>query len=469
MKKIISFELANILTEFDDSISSEINIDPLGMLVIWSAFGQDIFRRRVSSISNDVRNYTLNLFNHAVTRSLIQDESIVLPKSWQFGSQRKNSLAFKRACLIYLENLFTYSILEAEQQEKEPKVIQAAGVLGISKARRQWEEKKSGATLKLLFSDKPEAHLLVRQPLLGVSGRYKTPLVEMGFFNSGYDYDLPGFDNLWLQAEESLFNKGCPLSNLLYLAKLHIAKLLKNNPREHFFGDCSTNFKTAFVTAFSSPKAVGKYAKEFWLAVTELNQGAAGALYKEVNKDRNSSSGERSIEKIFAAASKSNITDDDKDKLNNVIKLEPFLAEMDLLMNVMLSAKSQTVKEACEKWKVLGREANTLSKLIAGDEIRGIQSKLTGTAAIRLKTLIGEVASQDGVAQQMRALLKYHEGIMSNRGQSPWLRLIGNEFKVDVRIRKLPKKEERPIGTWVNHYYIPQFRHLLSGLEGEAV
>ena len=163
--------LNGILTEFDDSISSEINIDPLGVLVIWSAFGQDIFRRRVSSISNDVRNYTLNLFNHAVTRSLIQDESIVLPKSWQFGSQGKRSLAFKRACLIYLENLFTYSILEAEQQEKEPKVIQTAGVLGISKARRQWEEKNSGATLKLLFSDKPEAHLLVRQPLLGVSGR----------------------------------------------------------------------------------------------------------------------------------------------------------------------------------------------------------------------------------------------------------------------------------------------------------
>ena len=133
----------------------------------------------------------------------------------------------------------------------------------------------------------------------------------------------------------------------------------------------------------------------------------------------------------------------------------------------MLSAKSQTVKEACEKRKALGREANTLPKMIAGDEIREIQSKLTGTAAIRLKTLIGEVASQEGVAQQMRALLKYHEGIMSIRGQSPWLRLIGNEFKVDVRIRKLPE-EERPIGTWVNHYYIPQFRHLLSGLEGEA-
>lgn len=48
--------LDEILTEFDEAISSELNVDPLGLLVIWSSYGQDIFRRRISSISNDVRN-----------------------------------------------------------------------------------------------------------------------------------------------------------------------------------------------------------------------------------------------------------------------------------------------------------------------------------------------------------------------------------------------------------------------------
>lgn len=72
--------LNEILTEYDDTISSELNVDPLGLLVIWSSYGQNIFRRRISSISNDVRNFTLNLFNHAVIRALIDDDSVILGK-----------------------------------------------------------------------------------------------------------------------------------------------------------------------------------------------------------------------------------------------------------------------------------------------------------------------------------------------------------------------------------------------------
>ena len=55
------------VTEFNDSIVGETYLDPLGQLVIWSTYGQQIFDGRVSSVSNDVRNYTLNLLNHGVT------------------------------------------------------------------------------------------------------------------------------------------------------------------------------------------------------------------------------------------------------------------------------------------------------------------------------------------------------------------------------------------------------------------
>ena len=43
--------LNEFLTEYDDSLGSELNIDPLGLQVIWSAFGQQIFQNRISSIS----------------------------------------------------------------------------------------------------------------------------------------------------------------------------------------------------------------------------------------------------------------------------------------------------------------------------------------------------------------------------------------------------------------------------------
>ena len=45
--------LAEILTEYDEDISGELNIDPLGLLVIWSSYGQNIFRRRIRDALNN--------------------------------------------------------------------------------------------------------------------------------------------------------------------------------------------------------------------------------------------------------------------------------------------------------------------------------------------------------------------------------------------------------------------------------
>ncbi|CAE6824510.1 hypothetical protein R69746_06213 [Paraburkholderia aspalathi] len=91
--------LQQILTEFDDRISSELNLDPLGLQVIWSAYGQKIFRNRVSSISNDVRNYTLNLFNHWVVKSIADDDAVRLGKGLQsekaYAGKGKNAYAFR--------------------------------------------------------------------------------------------------------------------------------------------------------------------------------------------------------------------------------------------------------------------------------------------------------------------------------------------------------------------------------------
>ena len=125
--------LDKYLTEYDDSLSGESYIDPLGMLIIWSAYGQEIFRNRVNSISNDVRNYTLNLFNHYLVRRLIQDESILLSKRLTDVYGGKDTLFFKYACLLHLENLFTFSILKYEGKGGD-----SSGVLGISNGRRRW-------------------------------------------------------------------------------------------------------------------------------------------------------------------------------------------------------------------------------------------------------------------------------------------------------------------------------------------
>ncbi|VVD78220.1 hypothetical protein PCO31110_00987 [Pandoraea communis] len=463
--------LRDILTEFDDRISSELNLDPLGVQVIWSAYGQRIFRNRISSISNDVRNYTLNLFNHWVIRSIVDDDSVQLGKGLHgekaYAGKGKNAQAFKQACLLYLENLFVYCIMDAQELAG----VETGGVLGISKARRKWDESEGNP--RLVFSHESKAHILVRQNLLGVSGRYKTPLVEMGFFDSGYDYALPSARSLWQTVANRLTTGAGHLTKLHKLVRAHLADILAEPSREpeRWFAQIPSELRKAFVNAFSSPWAVGAYARDFWLSVTELDQGAPGALYQVLNEESQRrgaapwSAAEvfaRSVERNFRVAS-------DKEKLEHVCLLEPLLGELDLLLNVMLSAKSQSLNEVVAKWKALGRDRDTLPKL-AGRIVThsNMREQVVGTAAERLKDLL-DLSNETEIRQQSERLLRYHSKIMEDRGQSPWLRLLNDEqLKIDVRTRELPEKEDRRVETWVNHYYVPQFRHFLSGFRGNA-
>lgn len=470
MKRRIS--LSDLLTEFDERISSELNLDPLGLQVIWSTYGQKIFRNRISSISNDVRNYTLNLSNHWVTKALVEDDAVLPGKGLlhdkAFAGRVKDSAAFKQACLIYLENVFAFAMVEAQVQAG----VETAGVLGIAKARRRWEEAQGNP--RLVFSTGTRAHVLKRQNSLGVSGRYKSPLVELGFFDGGYDYALPASRPQWQKAQAQLFAQGEPLAQLQALAHAHLAELLADVHREPElnFAELPLALKQAFVAAFRSPAWVGTYARDFWLEVTELDQGAPGALYEALNQEwlPDGQVLERPTEQVFAlAAGRASLAAGDRDKLERVRVLEPFLAELDLLLRVMLSAKSQSLAEVLAGWKFLGRDGDTLPRLaepIEGDA--AMRAQVSGTAAERLTELLA-LARGNSVPQQVERLLNYHEKVMEARGQSPWLRLLnGSQLKIDVRIRPLPAKEDRPVGAWVHQYYVPQLRYLLSGMRGLA-
>lgn len=465
--------LENFLTEFDELISSELNLDPLGLQVIWSTYGQKIFRNRISSISNDVRNYTLNLFNHAVIKALIEDDGVQLGRRLlngkAYASRGKDSAAFRQACLIYLENVFAYAMVEAQAQPG----VETAGVLGISKARGRWGDEPKGNP-RLVFSHETQAHVLVRQNSLGVSGRYKTPLVEMKFFDSGYDYALPEAQPQWEKVQKRLFSAAGPLARLQKLAHAHLSEVLADTRREpeRNFAEVPAALKKSFVNAFRSPAAVGAYARDFWLAVTELDQGAPGNLYRVLEQEwqPNGQKRERPTAEVFALAVKQrSLSAADKDKLEHVRMLEPFLGELSLLLDVVLSNKSQLLDEVRDKWTALGRDGHTLPDLAALIENDSTMcTQVAGTAAERLGQLLALARGTD-VRQHVVQLLKYHDKVMEARGQSSWIRLLnGSQLMIDVRTRPLPRQDDRPVGAWVHHYYVPQFRHLLSGLRGLA-
>ena len=452
------------LTDYDDRLAGESYIDPLGMLVIWSAFGQKIFKNRVNSISNDVRNYTLNLFNHYLIRRLVQDEEVVLKHTLSSVYGSKDSLHFKYACLIYLENLFVYSLLAQEDTMD----VDSGGVLGITKARRIWEDFQYDTPL--LFTHDKIGHILVRQLSLGVSGRYKTPFMEIGYFDGNYHYQLPSAAVRWAEAER--FIAATPvLRKLADGVFLHLQNLLAQNsarPQITFASARADKLPKMYAGAFASPGAVGRYARPYWLTATGLNSGAAGALL-QVLDDNATRKPPRDLDdqQLIAAALKESLASDERLKIQHIEWLEPFLADSTLLFTLLASKKTQLIKDVAKLWQQYKRNDNTLplgaQRVMDHPELKQV---LSGMARGRLQALL-KLREIPNLSEQIRLLVDHHSKVMEGRGQSSWLNVDDHgAVKVHARTLRVPKTEDWPVGCWTNGYYLPQFKSLVSGYQG---
>ncbi|CAM3684189.1 hypothetical protein [Polaromonas hydrogenivorans] len=457
--------LKNLFTEYDDNIAGDINLDPLGLLTIWSAFGQKIFRNRISSISNDVRSYTLNLFHHHVIRRMVSDESIMLSPALMKAYSTKESLAFKQVCLIHLENLFVFSHLQNADEAWVPRAV-TGGIFGISKARRRWKVGDGDTPLKFSKDDQ----LLVRQLLLGVSGRYKTPMVEMGFFDRLYHDGGARATSLWQEAQ-AFIGAQAPLKKLETSLLAHFKQLLAHEGKTPslLFSEVDTALKRGYVTAFASPGSVGSYARDYWLRVTDLDRGAAGAILSVLNDDieqGNEVSASGVFPRALALCQEAG-QQADRLQLEHVLAVEPFLTDLDLLFTLMLSKQSQSIDDIVTAWRRYKRDDATLARraaILKTDTV--LCAALAGTALIRLKRLI-KLDAGGNMHEQIALLLDYHKNVMAARGQTSWLATDGEgRVKVFVPRPAAPAVERRTGTYWANQYYIPQFANLARGFKG---
>lgn len=451
--------LDDVLTEYDDTLSSDSYIDPIGTLIIWSAFGRQVFRNRINSISNDVRNFTINLVHHYLVKTLIEDDDVHLSHALARQYQSKDSLNFKQACLIFLENVFVFSILRHEKSQD----VDSTGILGISNARRLWAN--DDRPLALIFTHEPVGQILVRQLGLGVSGRYKTPLMEMGFFDGNYHYHKPAYQSRWADAEKLIV--GQPKSSLSKVAgkAYEFLKECVSRPIQGGklpFGDVPADLTRAYARAFASPQAVGSYAKEFWLMQTELNQGAAGAIFDvlEVTEDL-------SPQEVVEQALAHDLAPGEKAKLEHIVHLEPFLADCSLLFTLMASRRTHSTDDVASTWAKFGRDATRLPSASAAVSDYADLPAIKGTeGAKRLRQLL-KAANAISLDDQIRDLANYHSSVMQSRGQVSWLN-VGSDGIINLHARtvSLPEPDSRVPGSWHNSYYLPQFRSFVNGLRG---
>ncbi|BDU41087.1 hypothetical protein [Vibrio nigripulchritudo] len=457
--------LNQFFTEYDDTLTQTLNTDPLGMTMIWSRLGQDIFHNRVSSISNDVRNYTLNLIHHYVIKQVVESQA-ELSRGLQTIYGHTDTLAFKQASLIFLENVFVFSILQAEELQQIN--VQTQGILGASKARLQMS--LGVPTQPLRFTKEQSGQLLVRQLTLGVSGRYKTPLNEMAFFDKEYRYHQPNSVHQWEKTQQFIQDNN-ELNHLVMDLVQLLQMIIKqdNKVPQTTWQDIPEKIKLGYAKHFATAAIVGKQSKAFWLSVTELDQNAAGSLYKSINSKRDEIC---SAKPFFELAIKLQSDQFEKQKLVDICQVEPLLAECELLFTLLMSQRVQSEQEVHQRYLDLDRKVSSIIQLARDlQQYTNIQEKFSGVARKRYDALLAlgqlkDSDTQENMTALVEKLLKYHRAIMNQRGQSPWVeRDTQGSYRCNIKLRT---SERRPYKTWFHRYYLDQFSQLIRGLEGKA-
>jgi len=456
----VNFKLADIITDANKDIASSLYIDPLGMLVIWSSYGEAIFEKRVNSISNDVRNFTVNLMHHGVVQSLIADSSFVIPENLKVAIGDKKSAKFAQACLLHLENIYVFSMLTAEEKN-----VDTSGILGSNKGQKilGTEEEKEKRNPKLVFTTEKQGQVLVRQLSLGVSGRYRTPFLELGYFDKYYHYNHDNVSKQRWDDYGKLLAKKPVLQSYFDAAVAHIKRLIKsaessNSSPEIQFNDIPDDFKNACRLAFSTSGKVGEITRDYWLNVTGLDQGAAGTLLKAL---RTQSGGAIEPEDIFNVAFNDNNAEE-REKLEHVMQVEPFLTRISLLFTLICRQNSQSIREIETEWERYGGRHTTLNELSRNisDSAKHV---LTGSARHRFEKL-SSVAQCEDMQLQIAELISYHKSVMHTRGQQPWVALRNDATKLHARPLSPPDPAKEL--KWVNSYYLHQFNNLIRGYFG---
>jgi len=419
MNKRMKFK--NIFTEYNESIEKTLNLDPMGLNVIWTHFGQRIFEGKISSATWDVRSFNINLFNHYVIKSLMDDGNDEIKELFK----RDKKVTIEKL-IILLENMVIWSWYKDKNNWDRKNLI------GTSKAISKWKDKEINIDI---IDTIQNIELLKGQKSLGVNGRYKGSFVNIGFFDSNYNNY---FD------DNEIFEK---LKKLMEDNKC--LKLLHEKVMVFFDNGTVENIpKDEYTNAFSKLKNLAKdiKIKEFWLKNLGLDNNEEEAIYKSIY--------EKNSKYIYKEANVINKSD----KFETIIELEPKLSYLDALFNYLLFFDGTEVKNIEKK-----DFFKTLKELDFENEI----DIADGEAKYRLTEL--------EKVEDIESLIDYHQKVMTDRGYVSWIKIKDEKLVIDFRSKKNKEEliEKLKVGLnkipWLHHYYVSSIRSIREGFENETI
>ena len=435
----------------DKTISSEILRDPLGTQVIWGYYGQRIFGNKITTIANDIRNYTINLFNHYVVRKIVtsQEYKDIFPHIDQ------NSKLFKESLILYLENTVVYSHVEMSKINQDKNY---EGLLGTMRAKKRLDSINAKSPILFYWDNdrgkyfkkrKEEIEILERQISLGVHGRYKTPFLEFDFFDSNWEYIG---DYLWNKIEKVTNNnvEWKKVSN--DLCNLIINSISTKKNLEVDYKKIDDEIKNNIINIFNENSL--QNWKEFWEEQLGFNnKDAATKIYNNINltlKNQN-------IKELFNQ-SKTELNNDPTEqvKIDNIIQVENFLVIIIKIFESLLIQEENHVDE-----NFLAELVSQVKTLIFDE---GILPE-NGLARVRLNKLIKLCSDHSSDLDFVSKLVEYHKQIMEERGLYSWVEIEDTKIRklgITYSRNELEKKWDRNL--WEHNYYIDSVRNIKIGL-----
>ena len=450
-------KLSDFLTEKDDSLAKDSFRDPLGTQVIWSYFGQELFGQMVTTIANDIRNYSINLFNHWVIKQLMEDTSFQLKGKARdiFGDKR--SREFQRALVVFFENLIVYSILINPKEN-----LIRTNLLGGLNAGSRIEESHENPMLVL----DQNAGILVRQYSLGINGRYKGPFLKMGFFENNGNY-LDAFPEERLK---KLFPK---LSDLLKETLYEILKSENYGSLNDFraFPELQPNtpyFQLPY-QELEHKKELQKYCQQYfsdYTVVLELEEFWKGKLNFDQEPQKSIYD---DLEDGYSVGSALNAPQyNDYPEIRHIRTIEPILTILSFLFEAMLH---KDVQGSEDLEKLLNEKGYTDSLANLDQSLTAAQVIIQGavqnpTVKRRLEEIIA--IFQDRTMDSMtKECIEYHKRIVSERQLPAWISLENGRLKKLSGIRINQSINAYDHNNWSNDYYFRTVLNIKNGLQGE--
>ena len=496
-KKIETFsKFRNLFSEYDDSVTGDSGRDPMGLQIIWSWFGQRIFGNQITSISNDIRNFTIALFHHYLVRLVVEDNGIVLNKYYSETFGAKDDPFFKTSLITFLENLLVFSVHHLWLSGNSG--FDSAGLLGTASAVGKWNIQSEDPVL--LFHR--DAGILARQISLGINGRYKTPLVQCGLMDYNYTYRLQSNVALWDRIDGLFQNwkEARQLKNVLSnIVKRvideqgnsgkrrpgkkeitpELMKVLRAYPETGMkawtdlspfpfilFSTCMEEFTSLprhYARVFGSTGTLDLAFKELWIKLLGFEEGAARSLYESVL------TGEEAAEELINYALKMETDPREIEKLMNIRIVEPLLALSDYLFFLVNAKEIHTVEDI--QRELIQSGFYSIVQIIDRERIASICEAMNGTVAKdRLSGLLEIPYEADMVFDTVTTLMEYQKKVMDFRGLFPWFAIdTKGNIRHHTRMYSLHRLKNRHPSSWVHSYYIDSMKSLWAGLKGKIV